>query len=694
MWSKNRKGVLFLLALLTALTVIAVPAVPAALSADDSPVLQAAPLNPAFTEYLQRQRNALKAQQAATQGGTEVTPEPDYGYRPPTVDLSHIESTRDLNNSSMQAARADVTLAAAFNWKTPTDRVTSVKDQNPCGTCWTFSNINVMESKVWIDGLAADQDYSEQALNCCMDTCWTTLAANRCNAGGNDFMAQDTLIKKAARQEACQPYNTGTINAQACLTCTPTYMTTNFVWVAWNDSTVAARDAIKTAIQTYGPVTVAYYHDNSNLYAGAKYYYTGGNYSNHAVSIVGWDDTVAHPLGGGLGAWKTKNSWGTTFGDGTGYFWLCYGKSMANSFGSLRGVKAYNSAEKLYYWDEAGWISDVGYNLTTAWMANIFTASEAGNLTHVDFYATDAGEQYDIRVYKSGNINSLGTAVATKTGTCDVPGYYSIPLTTAVALTSGQAFTVVVKMTTTGYGLPLAYETVGPRYNPPIQAGVSYVSYDGSDWADLATSSLIGNFCLRARVSEPVSPPPAPTLTSPTNGSSQPGTSLTLTWNASSGATDYDLYIWSSSGTFHDHWVGNATSHTVTGLPNDGRTFGWRIYPLNSGGMGPSSPIWTFVNGSTVTPPPAPTLTSPTNGSSQPGTSLTLTWNASSGATDYDLYIWSSSGTFHDHWVGNATSHTVTGLPNDGRTFGWRIYPLNSGGMGPSSPIWTFVNGP
>jgi C1A family cysteine protease len=532
--------------------VIAVPAIPAALSADNPPDPQSAPLNPAFEHYVQNMEKIASGDRA-------IAREYSYGYRPPTVDLSHMESARDLNDSRM---RGDVeiysALPAAFNWTAPTNYVTSVKNQNPCGTCWTFGNTNVIESKVWIDGLAANQDFSEQALNCCTDPCWTALAADRCDKGASDFIAQDTFIKKGARQETCQPYNTGVINTQACSTCTPAYMTTNFVWVAWDDTTMAARNAIKTAIQTYGPVTVTYYHNDSYL-SGDKYYYTGTNDTNHLVSIVGWDDTVSHPAGGGLGAWKTKNSWGTSFGDG-GYFWLCYGKSRATQIGSLMGVKAYDSAEQLYYWDEAGWVGDCGYNTATAWMANIFTASPAGNLTHVDFYATDSNEQYDIRVYKSGNINSLGSAATTQTGTCsNAPGYYSIPLSTPVALSNGQAFTVVVKMTTTDWGYPLSYEKVTTGCNPPIQTGKSYMSYNGSVWEDLAISTLHGNFCLRVRVnSVPLS---SITVTYP-NGSETwaADSNQAITWTSGGGSGNVDISLSRDGGLTYTAIISNTAN--------------------------------------------------------------------------------------------------------------------------------------
>lgn len=38
---------------------------------------------------------------------------------------------------------------------------TSIKDQNPYGTCWTFSSAALMEINAWKKGLATEADYSE-----------------------------------------------------------------------------------------------------------------------------------------------------------------------------------------------------------------------------------------------------------------------------------------------------------------------------------------------------------------------------------------------------------------------------------------------------------------------------------------------------------------------------------------------------
>lgn len=78
--------------------------------------------------------------------------------------------------------------------------------------------------------------------------------------------------------------------------------------------------AIKQAILDYGPVAVSMYVDETfQAYTGGVYEnplnYSG---SNHAVVLVGWDDSQ-----GENGVWFLKNSWGTGWGE-NGYMRIGY----------------------------------------------------------------------------------------------------------------------------------------------------------------------------------------------------------------------------------------------------------------------------------------------------------------------------------------------------------------------------------
>ena len=183
-------------------------------------------------------------------------------------------------------------------------------------------------------------------------------------------------------------------------------------------------------------------------------------------------------------------------------------------------------------------------------------------------------------------------------------------------------------------------------------------------------------------------PPPAPTLVSPGDGSVQSSASVDFQWDASSGANKYWLEVntdpaW-GVGTRHFFGnVGNVQTKEVTGFPNIGTTYYWRAMAGGSSGWGSWSSGRSFING--TAPPPAPTLTSPANGATVSGTSVTFTWEASTGATKYWLEVNSSAswgaGTRHYYAnVGTATSKMVTGFPNDGTVYYWRAWAGNAAG--------------
>jgi len=295
--------------------------------AQDGETFQLAPLNPDFLEFLQQPYKPL------------------YGRIPHTMDLSHLG---EIPVQREQALRA---LPATFDWRTQ-GKVTPVRNQNPCGTCWIHGILAAVESRVWIVE-DVEYDFSEQNVACCTDPAWVYLIGNRCDGGGWSWLATDVLTKKGTRLESCDPYDTGAINTDTCNdACTSIKRVTGFRLVASNPSQITE---IKNAIYDYGPVSMAYCHDNLYLYPGNVYYWPDcAEITNHEVCIVGWDDTIEWPETPtpDYGAWIVKNSWGTGFGD-SGYFYLCYGSGNMEDVISYR-YEDYDANETVYYWDEAG----------------------------------------------------------------------------------------------------------------------------------------------------------------------------------------------------------------------------------------------------------------------------------------------------------------------------------------------------
>ena len=112
----------------------------------------------------------------------------------------------------------------------------------------------------------------------------------------------------------------------------PAYLLEDTIIIDAND-----RDDIKRAIARYGAVTVAY---KINDWHEEYYYYNGNLNINdgdmHAVTIVGWDDTVdknLYKLPAALdGGWIVKNSRGTAHAEGDGYFMMSYDTPIRDIF--------------------------------------------------------------------------------------------------------------------------------------------------------------------------------------------------------------------------------------------------------------------------------------------------------------------------------------------------------------------------
>ena len=188
---------------------------------------------------------------------------------------------------------------------------------------------------------------------------------------------------------------------------------------------------------------------------------------------------------------------------------------------------------------------------------------------------------------------------------------------------------------------------------------------------------------------------PVPTLLSPVNNAIDVSTSALLRWARSAGAASYRLQVGTDS-TFASGIVLNDstiadTTRQVTGLANLTRYF-WRVNAKNAGGTSAYSSAYAF---RTAAPGPnAPALNSPANLASAQPTTLTFTWSAVSGATEYHFQL-ATDSTFAGGFVKNdstltTNSRSVVGLAVYTKYF-WRVRAKNAGGFGAYSESWSFM---
>ena len=400
-----------------------------------------------------------------------------------------------LDESCLKKVSPLQDLPYSFDWRN-SNKVTSVKDQGECGTCWAHAAIAEFESKIFInEGISFD--FSEQNMASC--NYYTSSGKHTSCAGGNPFKSTNFLTKMGSSLESCAPYQ-GVDGVPCNDTCEIVKNVDGWRLIA-NDI-----DTIKAIIYKHGPVatTMDAADPAFKAYTGGVYEYYDSLLVNHAVLLVGWDDNL-----GPEGAWIAKNSWGTDWGM-DGYCYIAYGAAKIGTLSSyISSYKDYDISESMMYYDEGGFfcfgeegffvdISSIGAGKPTAWCAAVFTPDITGIIRSVDFWTTSVDAFYEIRIYDQMVDGSMRRLRSIQWGKCEELGYYSIPLFNPVPVSSGDSFVIVIKLTTPEYNYPIPVDTMGP-----VESGMCYVSEDGGSWLPIGDGTDIPyDLAIRARIAE------------------------------------------------------------------------------------------------------------------------------------------------------------------------------------------------
>jgi hypothetical protein len=204
----------------------------------------------------------------------------------------------------------------------------------------------------------------------------------------------------------------------------------------------------------------------------------------------------------------------------------------------------------------------------------------------------------------------------------------------------------------------------------PCNGGTLYVqlyTHSNSNWQALQRYTYTAPSGCFAPLAQILTPTPSTAL---------PATSVTFTWSAGMGADQYWLDVGTSLAS-GDLSAGStaATSKTVSGLPCDGRMLYVQLYThSNSNWQAPQRYTYTAPTGCTAE------IILPIASSILPGATVTFTWTAAVGASQYWLDVGTKVGT-GDISAGSltSTSRTVAGIPCDGRTIYVQLYTSFAG---------------
>lgn len=372
--------------------------------------------------------------------------------------------------------------------------VTKVKDQNPFGTCWAHAAIASMEGSLLTAGLAdSGVDLSEWhlayfATHTGSDELGNTTGnpdnpedsgdyvkpqndeRDYMDLGGNIHMAATALSNwKGAAREKDYPYpigHTGMIGKTA----EPDDAWKNNAYYMSNCYITPISDAksVKALVKEFGGVYASYY-DETYFYSfpTAAYFTDTYTYTNHAITIVGWDDNyrkenfslsgygqIDGKLPPGDGAWICKNSWGSGFGD-EGYFYISYyDTSIRNSqAAAFVGQPMEGDLNNYYY---GGGVS-FGIYVYASGIAQCYEAhaNEEGveRIEGVGFFSGSSSVPYRVQIYKNPDMEAgvvtnpeTGEAMLAypESGVTGYAGYTTIELSESVIVEEGDIFSVVV----------------------------------------------------------------------------------------------------------------------------------------------------------------------------------------------------------------------------------------------------------
>ena len=207
-------------------------------------------------------------------------------------------------------------IPSSFDWRDE-KKVTPVKNQASCGSCWTFSTVGAMESHFLIHTDKTFANFSEQQLVDCA-------GAYDCHgcAGGLPSYAFNYIRDNGMTTESQYDYHAVD---QDC-----TYTKSMEAVITSGPFNITARDEVqmKEALYKEGPISCSFqvasdFRDYSTGTYTSTICKNGEMDINHAVLCVGYgNDDVS-----GLDFWAVKNSWGASWGN-DGYFQIERGVNM------------------------------------------------------------------------------------------------------------------------------------------------------------------------------------------------------------------------------------------------------------------------------------------------------------------------------------------------------------------------------
>ena len=281
---------------------------------------------------------------------------------PKKYEVNYNEINNIIDDQKEQKKKKDeLTIPKKYNLA---DKIKiDVGDQAGYGLCWDFAATKSLETNIQ---LTQNKKYDLSEMHVNYVTSNLLLGNRDVDEGGNFDVYEDYLIDSGAVLEKDVRYKNYNENEyqkflgmKEVVTVTKTVnFPTIYKYEDYKDEFTSEkidkfRQAVKTHIMNYGSVYAEiamdnYDEDTNTLYCNPKEF----SFSDHAVSIVGWDDNYSKDKfpkdnrPSKDGAYIALNSWGDSFGD-KGYFYISYEDQNVESGMSGIVSTSYKDAYKI-----------------------------------------------------------------------------------------------------------------------------------------------------------------------------------------------------------------------------------------------------------------------------------------------------------------------------------------------------------
>ncbi len=401
-----------------------------------------------------------------------------------------------------------------------TELKATMRDQMDTGSCWAFSTTTTLEifAKKKFD---IDQVYSARHIEYTTSKSFLNNAINEwafnreVGEGGNNFISSAYLInQRGPVLEEIMPFenNEDKIdiskiqNHEVQLDVNGINLDGMFEYAPCSSAVITK---MKEKVHSNGALVSSVHFTGLSSYYNpvtSALYYNGTDYSNHAITIVGWDDDYsannfsASNKPAGNGAWIVQNSWGSDFGE-NGYNYVSYyDQRICAFYMSVEDVDT-EVEDNIYVYDKLGHNISVGYQSASSEALNSGYGMAVFNkdtnievLNEITIGTIDTGSYKIYYAPEDASKSDISKMTLIGSGSVNYGGYLTHKLDNPIYMDpSVTKFSIAVKWTvdTDSYPIPVCNTNAADYFSLTAVKGQTFTSYAGDVWYDNYESGWI-----------------------------------------------------------------------------------------------------------------------------------------------------------------------------------------------------------